>query len=323
MSLGGGSKSNQTTTQISEPPKYLQPYLQQGAQQAQDIYNRGPAQYYPGQTVTPFSDETQAALTGITNRATTGSDVTRNASNFASSILGGAPSTQFGANVNPYASMATSFNGMTSNPALDMTFGRAADQVTNRLQSSFAGSGRNTGAARPVAADELGSLAAGIYGPAYENERNRELAITQQQLGIGGAGYESERDRMLGDINSQRSQQLGVLGLSPQISGQEYADFDRLAGVGAMREDFTGREMQDAANRWDYNQNARGNALDQYLSRLLGQPGGTVTTNTPIYRNTGANILGGAMLGQNIGQGFGGNGGNWGAGLGALVGLLG
>jgi hypothetical protein len=54
--------ATQTTTNTSGPPAYLQPYYNQALQGAQSIYDQGPAGYYPGQTVIPFSDETNQAL---------------------------------------------------------------------------------------------------------------------------------------------------------------------------------------------------------------------------------------------------------------------
>jgi hypothetical protein len=79
--------------------------------------------------------------------------------------------------------------------------------------------------------------------------------------------------------------------------------------------------MEDAAARWDYGQQAPGLALDQYITRLQGQPGTNVTTSTPIYRNQVAGGLGGAMAGSQVGGQFGYGG--YGALLGGLLGAFG
>lgn len=319
--FGGGSR-NQNVTQTTEPPAYIQPHLLEAVQESGRRYWQGPRQYYPGQTVVGFSPQTEQALTGITDRATAGSPVNQAASDYATRTLGGAPTSQYGSGQNPFASGANPFGG-ASNPYLDATFNRAADATQQRLASQFAGSGRNIGASRAVNADELNNLATGIYGGAYDAERNRQLQYGSQQLGIGAQGYELERDRMANDINQQRQQQLAAAGLAPQIAGQDYADLDRLLGVGGMREDLTGRQYEDAAARWDYAQNAPGLALDEYITRLQGQPGSSVSTSTPIYRNYGAGALGGAMAGQQIGSNIGSGYGGWGALIGGLAGLLG
>lgn len=284
MSKGGAK--NQTSTTTTEPPKYLQPFLQQGMQGAQGIYNQGAQQYYPGQTVVGFSPETEQALGMQTQRAQSGSPLMGAANNYATGILNGGPAATFGG---------------ASNPALDAMFNKAASSTQGRLQSEFAGGGRNLDAAQPARAEELGNLATGIYGGAYESERDRQAAEQGQN----------------------RAQQFGVLGLAPGMAQSDYNDADRLAQVGQTREDLTGRQMQDSASRFDFNQNAPGAALDQYLGRLQGYPGGVGSSTTPIYRNQMAGALGGAGMGQQIGSGFGGNGGAWGAGIGGLLGYLG
>jgi hypothetical protein len=273
---GGGGSKNQTSTTTTEPPKYLQPFLQQGMQGAQGLYNRGPAQYYPGETVVGFSPETEQALGMQSSRATQGSPLMGAANSYATNLLNGGGAPTFGGG---------------SNPQLDAMFGQAANSTQTRLSSEFAGSGRNLDASRPARAEELGNLATSIYGGAYE----------------------SERDRMASELGQQRAQQFGVLGMAPQMAQADYADIDRLRGVGAAREDLSGRTMEDQAARFDFQQNAPGVNLDQYLARLQGYPGGTSSATTPIYRNTGAGVLGGAGMGYQM---FG----PWGALAGGVLG---
>lgn len=195
----------------------------------------------------------------------------------------------------PVTSAANSYatdvlNGGQSNPWLDSTFNHAADATQGRLQGEFASSGRNLGAAEPARAEELNNLATDIYGGQYNNDQNRRI---------------------------------GVLGMSPQLANADYTDANALLGVGAQREDLTGRQYQDAANRWDFSQNAPGQNLDQYLARLGGYPGSAMSQSTPIYRNPLGGAIGGGMLGSQIGSQFGGNGGMYGGLLGSLAGYFG
>jgi hypothetical protein len=288
MSLkpSGGSSRNQTSTTTSEPPAYLRPYLQEGVQGASNLYNGGPAQYYPGQTVVGFSPETEQALGMQQSRAMSGNPVLGQANVFGSNLLAGKTPITFGGATNPH---------------LDSMFNQAAGATQTRLASEFAGGGRNLAAARPARAEELGNLATSIYGGAYE----------------------SERDRMASELGRNQQAQLGVLGMAPQLAASDYNDIDRLRGVGTAREELTGRQYEDAASRWDFGQNAQGTALDQYLARLNGYPGAVSSTSTPIYRNPVAGGLGGAMMGNQIGGQFGGNGGMWGSILGGLLGAYG
>lgn len=64
----GGSSGTQTSTQKSEPWDGQKPYIQEGYKEAQDLYNKGPAQYFQGSTVAGFSPETQNALSAITQQ---------------------------------------------------------------------------------------------------------------------------------------------------------------------------------------------------------------------------------------------------------------
>jgi hypothetical protein len=282
--MGGSSSSPQRTTTTTEPPAFIRPFMEYGAQQSRALYETGGPSYYGGNTVVPFSQQTEAALGGTEARAMGGSPVNQAAQNYATGILGSAPTSQFGGASNPY---------------LDAQFNRAADATQQRLQSGFAGNGRNIEAARPAASQELNDLATGIYGGAYENERNR----------------------MAEDLARQRSTQFGVAGLSPQLANQDYVDLNALQGVGGQVEDLTGRLMEDQAARWDFSQNAPQMNLDNYIARVTGSyPGQNATQTTPTYRNRGAGAAGGAMSGAALGSSFGPYGALIGAAAGGLLG---
>lgn len=275
------------TTQTTEPPAYLRPFLQQGAEQSSALYGTGGPQYYPGNTVVPFSSQTEAALGGTEARARAGSPVNQAAQSYATRTLNTDPTSQFGGASNPY---------------LDATFNRAADSVQQRLQSGFAGSGRNIEAARAPANQELGDLANTVYGGAYENERNR----------------------MASDLAQQRATQFSVAGMAPNLANQDYLDLQQLGGVGGQVEDLSGRLMEDQAARFDFGQNAPQSNLDNYLQRLgmvAGGAGNTTNATTPTYRNRTGGALGGAMQGAGIGMMFGAP---WlGAAAGGLLGAYG
>lgn len=301
----GSSSQPSHTTQTTEPPKFIQPFMQYGAQQARALYQTGGPQYYQGNTVVPFSDQTEQALGLTEQRALNGSPVTNAAQNYATNTLTNTPTSQFGTGPNPY--------GSVNNPYLDATFNKAADSVQNRLESQFAGSGRNVSASMPANADYLNDLATQIYGGAYEAERNR-----------GQHSYESERDRMAQDLERQRSTQYAVAGMAPQLANQDYVDLQALSGVGGQVEDLASRLMEDQAARWDFSQNAPQMNLDNYIARITGSyPGQNATQTTPTYRNRTAGAMGGAMSGAQLGSQFGGYGALIGAIGGGLLGAYG
>lgn len=315
--MGSSSTPSRTTT-VNEPPAFIQPYMQYGAQQSRGLYETGGPQYYGGNTVVPFSNQTEQSLGLTEQRALQGSPVTDAAQNYAASTLTNTPTSQFGSAANPYSSTANSY-GNINNPYLNATFNKAADAVQQRLGTQFAGSGRNIDASRAVNADELSNLANQIYGGAYENERARQYGYDTQQLGIGAQGYEAERQRMAQDLEAQRSRQFGVAGLAPQLANQDYVDLNALGGVGSQVEDLAGRLMQDQSARWDYSQNAPQVNLDNYIARITGgYPGGTATNTTPTYRNRTAGAAGGALSGASMGSSFG----PWGTAIGAIAGGL-
>jgi len=181
MSGGGGGS---TTT--AGPPSWQLPYIKEGMAGAQQQYQAG------GTPVVPFSPETEAALTGTAARAQNGNAGVTAAQNVNTQTMNGG------------------FLG--NNPYLDATFNRAALQTQNQLQSEFARSGRNVDAAQGLRSQQLNDLATGIYGGAYDAERNR------QQQAIGSA---------------------------TGLANQDYVDLGQLAGVGAQREGLA----QDMANQ--------------------------------------------------------------------------
>jgi hypothetical protein len=71
-----------------------------------------------------------------------------------------------------------------SNPYLQGTFNRAADLTRGRLDSEFAGAGRNLGAAQPARSEELQTLASNIYGGNYQAERDRQQSALGQAQGF-------------------------------------------------------------------------------------------------------------------------------------------
>lgn len=288
----GSSSSPDRTTQVTEPPAFIKPFMQYGAEQARSLYGTGGPQYYPGNTVVPFAPQTEQALGMTEQRAMNGSPVNQAAQDYATRTLNTTPTSQFGNVHNPYA---------------DATFNQAADATRTQLDSQFAGSGRNITGAMPARSEQLNNLATQIYGGAYE----------------------SERDRMAQDLQQQQSRQFGVAGLAPTLANQDYVDLNALGGVGGQVEDLTGRLMQDQSARYDFTQNAPQINLDNYLSRISGAfPGQSTTGTTPTYRNRTSGAIGGAATGAGIASGLMSAGAinswnPWGWGLMAAGGLLG
>lgn len=69
-----------------------------------------------------------------------------------------------------------------SNPFLQQTFDRAAELTRGRLDSEFAGAGRNLGASMPARSQELQDLAGSIFGGNFQRERDRQVNAVNQSL---------------------------------------------------------------------------------------------------------------------------------------------
>jgi len=84
-----GSSSGQTSTTKSEPWDGQKPYTLEGYQGAQDLYKKGPAQYYQGQTVAGFGPQSIEAQNQIWNRATSKPAYEANAQSTVANFAGG------------------------------------------------------------------------------------------------------------------------------------------------------------------------------------------------------------------------------------------
>ena len=109
--------------------------------------------------------------------------------------------------------------------------------------------------------------------------------------------------------------------LAPQMAQADYADAERLAGVGAAEEDYRQMKLEDEINRFNFMQNEPWDRLGRYSAFVQGGNWGGTTTQ-PVYRNRAAGAMGGALGGAALGSMFGGYGAPIGAGIGGLLGLF-
>lgn len=297
MSFGGGRTVTNETTQ--EPWDAAQPYILGGMDAAQNLVNSGIGQqYFPGSTVVPFSPQTETALQAMEGRAMQGSPLGGAATNSLSSIMKGQ---------SPAADYWKSVIGgdyLNSNPYLDQTFNRMADQVQGRVDAAAGRMGRtDSGAHYNVLADSLGDLSNQVYGQNYQLERDR-----QQQA---ASGYDQFTGR-----------QLQSAALAPSINAMDYYDIDRLLQAGQAREGLGQAYMEDLINRWNFSQQAPWNVLNQYNSIASGIASlgaqGQASQPTSWGQRIG-NALSGAGVGVYSGKDQGGSG----LGLGILGGLAG
>lgn len=291
----GGSSKPQTTTQTNDPWSAQKPYLQRGFSEAGRIYDQGPAQYYPGQTYADLSDPTKAGLTAQTGIASGPNQVIDNAAGYTSSVLGGGSD-------NPYAALLqTGAEGLGAtargenlggNPYLDIAYDTASKRVKRDFedtalpgiaaqfgQGGMAGSTPHelaAGKASQGFTDTLGTLASNIYGGNYQQERDRQ-ANAQQGLTTTGAG-------LYGQGVEER---IKALGLAPGIREAQFGDAGKLREAGGEYERQREKVIEDDIKRFNYGQTSDVSALQDYLSMISGNYGGTSVSRTSAPKGSG------------------------------------
>lgn len=133
---GGGSKTQKQTVNNS-PWKGQVPYLDTLFKDARKLYEQGPIEYYPGQTVAGLSPGQTGALDATITRGLEGSPLNKASSGYLQDVLGG----KYLNAENPY-------------------FQTVANRARQAADSTFAGSGRyGSGYHAGAVADSVGALA--------------------------------------------------------------------------------------------------------------------------------------------------------------------
>lgn len=348
---GGGSKDSGSTTQKTEPWDQQKPYLQSAFQQAAGMYSPGgmtladgtaingttpppntmlAPDYYSGQTVAPMAGETSTALDLQAQRALNGSPATRAAQNQLGQTMDG--NYLYSNPVNVFAGGMASgrdtgllgrfANGDEQNQYLDSTYDQAAGKVRASMDGGFSKAGRyGSGAHEAATGDALNNLATQVYGGAYEQDQNRKLqaASGADQNRLAAAG-------MLGEAYAgERGNQTKGMMFAPSLAAADYQDIAALSEVGAAREAYGQDQINADIDKYNYTASQPISALQNYLSLIQGQYGGTaVTKSKAASGNRLGGTLGGAASGAAIGsQIMPGYGTGIGAGIGGLMGYFG
>lgn len=333
--MGGQSTpEKQTVVNETTPDPFTQQWRQNIYGAAQANFDQGPPQYYPGQTVVPFSPWTQAGLDQMTTQANAGAPNMQAANDASATALAGGganpalPTAMNYANGNAGSiwggqQLQDTASGAAMNPYLDSVFNAAAPRVQDAVNSNFAKAGRYGGNAAHTGAltREMGNLAASIYAPAYEAERGRQMQAAGQMSGLQLAGA----DLASGIHGQGNSDALRAQALLPSLYQYGQMPAQSLLQVGAANEGMQGQYIDDAMTRYNYPYAAQQDALNRYAGIVNGLPdfSGSTTTSTGTPASNGAmSAMGGVMAGAQLGSMFGPIGSGVGAGLGGLWGLF-
>lgn len=265
-SSGSDSKKKQTVSQVSAPWGPQQPFLEAGFNAAKtDVLNK-PGSYFPGSTVVPFSNQTNAALQGIEDRARAGNPLVGIGQNAIASTASGSM-----LNANPYLNEAIN---IANRPVQDQFL----QNVLPGISSQFSAAGRyGSGAQQAVTKQATDQL------------------LRQMSDNATGMSYQN--------FNNERARQLQAAALAPSLAEADYADLQKLGGVGAAREGQAAQELNDQIARHNYAQEEPYDRIARYMGLIGGQYGGNQVTTGPAQGGSGGSSVFGNALGGALGIG--------------------
>jgi len=204
----------------------------------------------------------------------------------------------------------TANNLMQQDVARQQQTGLSNQAARNQMSQFNAGNMQQAGLSNMGALNQAGQFGAGAMNTAALSNQSAMNQMNQYNAGLGqqaqlanqAAGMQGAQFRM------GAAQQLGQMGQA-QTAGQ-YQGGQAMMGLGQQRQAAAQQQLDAQRNLNLERLGIMQGALGLQPANLGG------STTQPMYQNTGANILGGAMMGNAIFPGVGGAFG------GALLGLL-
>lgn len=317
MSKGGG-RTRDVVTQTTGLPQVMEAG-KFGLEEARRLYDLGPQQYFPDQTVVGPAAETTEALGLMASQARSGSPLITGAQQLTQQAMSGQLQNlglpyaqQLAGGVSlaePMGMVRQTARGdfLGGSPALQAAIGRALDPVEERLQAQQSGAGRYGSAyAQQQTAKTLGDVAADIAYRDYARERQNQLAAQQQLAQLQQAQFTSGLQGLgaLAGLSQQDIQtRLAAAQTAPAMSDLDYAQAQRLAAVGAAKEAQEQAQLAGDIERYQFEQVAPMQSLSNYLAMIQGiSPMMGQQQITPQYSNPATGFLSGGMAGAQLGR---------------------
>lgn len=218
----------------------IKPYVEYGLEEAKRQYQTPGAAFFPGQTYVSPSEATQAALQAAQTRAMSGSPIQQAAQQ---EYL----STVQGRGVNPFLEGALA--GTTRQATEAYTRG------VQDIQSKASSMGR------------YGSGAMGQQVGQAQDVFGRNLAET-----AGNLAYQS--------AEAERGRQMQAVAGAPAFAQSDYQDIQKLLTAGQGQEQYQQKALQDAINRYNYEQTLPQQKLQQFTNLFTSVPSGGTSTTT-------------------------------------------
>lgn len=236
----GGGGGGGSSTTTSGIDPSIKPFVEFGLNEARNQYLGPGAAFYPNQTYVSPSAATQEAIDAAAARARAGSPLTEAAQAETLGIIKGR-------GVNPFLE-----------GALAGTNRQAQEAYTRGIQGIQS------------KASSMGRYGSGAMGQEVNQAQNifgRNLAETSGQLAYNAA--EAERNRQINAITN-----------APQMAQADYQDIQKLLTAGQATESYDQKKLQDAINRWNYEQTLPERKLAQFTNLFTSVPSGGNTTTT-------------------------------------------
>lgn len=219
---------------------YLKPYVTYGLEEAKRLYETDSPKFFPGQTYVSPSDATNQALQMAQQRATAGSPLVQAAQQQQLETIQGR-------GVNPFLQGALS---AAYQPTVE-----AAQEATRGLQSQASTAGR------------YGSNAMGQI-------------VERQAAGLGRGLGDSMSNLVYQSSEAEAGRQAAAATNAPAMAQGDYFDIQALLKAGQGGEQYQQAALQDAMNRFNYEQNLPGQKLQQFTNLFSQAPAGTTSTTT-------------------------------------------
>ena len=210
----------------------------------------------------------------------------------------------------------TAANLMQQDVGRQQQAGLANQAALNQMGQFNAGQFQQAGLANQGALNQASQFGAGASNTASLanqgalNQMAQYNASNRQQANLANQGA----DLQGAQFRLNAANQLGALGQNQ--TGQAYAAGQALMGLGGARQNLEQQRLDATRNLGLERLGIMQGALGLQPANLGG------STTQPLYQNTGANILGGAMGGASLAGMIPGLTAGTGAGIGALLGLI-
>lgn len=300
--LGGDQKPATTTTSNLAP--WQVPYVQQGLNAAQQVFQQGPQNPYPNSGVAPLSQVTTNAIRGISDP--TNVNAYGQIRNYLLGQANQAPMAALGGAANSgeqqYINNSLAGGYLNANPWLNNTYEQAARGVQSAVDSQFASGGRlRSGASQRALVGGLGDLATNIYGGNYQAERDRmqqAAQLAQNRSGQINQVSMVNQGAVNNAIQNGRGQSIDAANAAMGAQDAIMRTYGAQQIAGNTLDQYGQSLLSDQMSRYQQAQQAPWQNIQNYLGAVTGNHGRTEQTRQP--SNPWANIFGGAAFGAGL-----------------------